>query len=781
MKQLMKWLRMYTGKKYWFKMLISIGLLSIVVVVLSSTALFYKSRNTLLNMQHESNRKMLEQVSYNIDFTDRMLTNLITSTYFDARTAYLLETAQPEEFKLYASIMSFEKLQSSVPLLQSITVYNSRNGCYYYYSEAKVLNCRDDGVDGKLDRYLMGADSVPKLQLVPIYYGESDRRISHFSFFMYSNAAGTLFGSGSSALIFNIKPEWLFANVSEINRLTEYSDSHLLIIDGSGNIVNDLSGNGSWNRLRDRIEARRQSDGGSRSFIDDNDGLSSLVTYVPTPNNDWTIVSVQPYDAVFQVIREMKAFATVAVAVVLLLTAASSALLASRLYNPVSGILRLIRKDPELDGTPVSGNRDEFGVISTVLERTMSEMRSLKREQDSQSGILRGYYVRQLLLDSPHVSPLDAADKLNVGAERGISYAICLFKLDDYADFLRNNSPEDRRLYTFSIGNIMQEIVSESMSGDVIEAGGDHFVALLYGDGAGDDLDERIRRLSTGVQETVMKYYKLSLTAVYGDPVSDCRQISRLYKSVEDYAKYRFVYGKRSLITPALLRLSEEKEPDGVPPELEKSWIAAIRAQDGNDRDRCLTELFEYIARCRYDQMINALLALAAGAAHAKQSASGDAGSTDLRSVYKLILEKETLGEVYELFITLFHTSDPYDSHGTSDGTKRQLLVGTIKRIVEARYTDPSLCLQSIADMVNLSSSYVGKQFRDEEEMSVAKYMTAVRMKHAAHLLERTDSSINAVMEKVGIVNQSYFFKLFKQQFGLTPNEYKMQYTGKNE
>jgi YesN/AraC family two-component response regulator len=178
--------------------------------------------------------------------------------------------------------------------------------------------------------------------------------------------------------------------------------------------------------------------------------------------------------------------------------------------------------------------------------------------------------------------------------------------------------------------------------------------------------------------------------------------------------------------------------------------------------------------------MVNSLLALAAEATHAIGSASGDAGSTDVRSVYKRILEKETLGEVRELFISLFHNRSQVDSQGASDSSKRQLLVGTIKHIVEARYTDPSLCLQSVADMVNLSPSYVGKQFRDEEELSVAKYITSVRMKHAADLLGQTDSSVNAIMEKVGFVNQSYFFKLFKQHFGLTPNEYKTDYSGKN-
>lgn len=783
----MNWLRIYTGKSYWFKMFISIGLLSITVVILSSAVLFYKSRNTMLDMQHQSNRKMLEQVSYNLSFTDRMLTNLITSTYMDLRTAYLLDAAQPEEFKLYSSIMSFEKLQSSVPLLHSVAVYNSRNGCYYYYSETKVLNCRDDGMDGRVDRYLKRADNVPKLQLVPIYYSDSDRRISHFSFFMYNSSSGNLTGTDNGALIFNIKPEWLFSNVSEMNRLTEYSDSHLLIIDGSGNIVNDLSGNGSWDRLRDRVETRRLNDGGTHSFIDDSDGFSSLVTYVSSPQNNWTLVSVQPYDAVFRVIREMKAFTLIAVAVILLLIAASSTLLASRLYNPVSGVLRLIRKDPDLQEPAESARRDEFGVISTALEKTVSEMRSLKRKQDSQSGILRGYYVRQLLMDNPHVSPFDAADKLypDSGQGRGQrQYAVCLFMLDDYAEFMTGNSPEDRRLYTFSIVNIVQEMISRSMAGDVVEVDGERFVALLYDDHSEEEepLEGRIHRLAMAVQDTIMSYYKLSLTAVFGDPTPDYTQIARLYRTVDDYAKYRFVHGKRSVIHPALVRLGEEKQTESAASELEKSWLLSIRARNEEESSRFLRELFEHIAKYRYDQLLNTLLSLAAGAAHELRMVKGEGGATDLRSVYKLILEKETLEDVQELFERLFHLrTEAGSAAGASETTKRQLLVATVRDIVESRYTDPALCLQSIADMVHLSSSYVGKQFRDETELSVAKYITQVRMNRAADLLAQSEASVNMVMERVGFVNQSYFFKLFKQHFGLTPNEYKMQYAGKHE
>ncbi|MBQ5850151.1 MAG: AraC family transcriptional regulator, partial [Lachnospiraceae bacterium] len=40
-------------------------------------------------------------------------------------------------------------------------------------------------------------------------------------------------------------------------------------------------------------------------------------------------------------------------------------------------------------------------------------------------------------------------------------------------------------------------------------------------------------------------------------------------------------------------------------------------------------------------------------------------------------------------------------------------------------------------------------------------------------LLEQSDDSIYDICAKVGIANPSYFSKLFKQEMGILPSEYK--------
>jgi AraC-like DNA-binding protein len=57
--------------------------------------------------------------------------------------------------------------------------------------------------------------------------------------------------------------------------------------------------------------------------------------------------------------------------------------------------------------------------------------------------------------------------------------------------------------------------------------------------------------------------------------------------------------------------------------------------------------------------------------------------------------------------------------------------------------------------------------------MSAAKFMRMIRLKRAKQLLDNTDYTISEILYLVGFFNPSYFAKCFKQQFGITPTEYK--------
>jgi two-component system response regulator YesN len=83
------------------------------------------------------------------------------------------------------------------------------------------------------------------------------------------------------------------------------------------------------------------------------------------------------------------------------------------------------------------------------------------------------------------------------------------------------------------------------------------------------------------------------------------------------------------------------------------------------------------------------------------------------------------------------------------------------------------ISLNSIAEAVNFSPSYISRKFKEEVGKSLSTYITEQRMILAKSLLEKTGLSIKEISLYIGIPDWNYFTKLFKKAFGITPTEYK--------
>jgi AraC-like DNA-binding protein len=82
----------------------------------------------------------------------------------------------------------------------------------------------------------------------------------------------------------------------------------------------------------------------------------------------------------------------------------------------------------------------------------------------------------------------------------------------------------------------------------------------------------------------------------------------------------------------------------------------------------------------------------------------------------------------------------------------------------------------SIADaaaMVGMSESRFMRYFRTAAGMTFVSYLTHIRLTHAARLLRERDLNISEVADTVGFRDQSYFDRQFRQEFLMTPREYR--------
>lgn len=99
-------------------------------------------------------------------------------------------------------------------------------------------------------------------------------------------------------------------------------------------------------------------------------------------------------------------------------------------------------------------------------------------------------------------------------------------------------------------------------------------------------------------------------------------------------------------------------------------------------------------------------------------------------------------------------------------------MVQRIIRIIKNQYGE-DLSLDRLAEQVGLAPSYLSYVFKRETGKTLIKYLTDHRMEKARQMLDEGKLKIVQVAKKCGYENQSYFNRLFKQTYGITPKQYK--------
>lgn len=142
--------------------------------------------------------------------------------------------------------------------------------------------------------------------------------------------------------------------------------------------------------------------------------------------------------------------------------------------------------------------------------------------------------------------------------------------------------------------------------------------------------------------------------------------------------------------------------------------------------------------------------------------------------------EFELKSELYMFFSVLF----------TKFITKEKVVTGrnidptsNLKCIIEyinANY-HKQITVKELAALIPLNEHYFMKYFKNNMGISCIEYLTEVRMNNAIRLLNDNALTIKMVGEKVGIPHASYFNRVFKSNFGMTPKEYRIANYNKRE
>lgn len=767
----MRMIKSVMSKKYFVRLLLTISGVIALFLITTLVALSYRMESKVMQIQHQSDQKVLSQIQYNVDYMNEIVKNLAVSTYFDPNTINLMHAASLSMADLSPRVLQLEKIVNGSSFLSAITIYNSNNGCYY--STSTNYNCKDDGLNGALDAYLKNAKHVQPMQFIPMSSsGTQQEKSDLFSYIMIDE--GNRPNTPASALILSVKPEWLISNLQNLNPSGNLSESKLLLLDDRDRLLNPDANfviTSEWiNTLKEHTVENP-----SGYFIQKNGKEKYIVSYMTINFNNWTLLSVQPYKALMASARELRNVFIVIISSLLVISVIVSIFIANRLYRPVGKMMNHVFAGMDRSD-PTDKSTDELSLVSDQFRKVIGQMEELQQSEHAKKEKIKHFYLRRLLSDSSLISPNEASEAmLEVNLEE--HYRLVVFRVDQFHDFSEKTNDFEKRMYSFAIANITKESIEASFKNEIVDMRSDHIAVLVSMSNDRQTLNELIPVIRD-IQATIMTYYKVSLTAAISESTSGYRNVTEQYVLTLNHTSLRMVHGHGALITPELAPADLEGKPLELPSDIEKKMMEAIRMNQENvfmDQKHALITFLSGIPYRQIVYFMNKILTALLTTIEEINANGMKQLDLDVLYYYRQLGEIETLEELSRMLDSIFEMLSSQRSSTDKETAAQTILIDTVKEFIELDYPNINLSLQSIAAMMKLSSAHISKMFRRNVQMTIAEYITEVRLKHTLRLLEEHSYTITEVMEKVGFSNHSYFFKLFKKKYGTTPKEYRIK------
>lgn len=147
--------------------------------------------------------------------------------------------------------------------------------------------------------------------------------------------------------------------------------------------------------------------------------------------------------------------------------------------------------------------------------------------------------------------------------------------------------------------------------------------------------------------------------------------------------------------------------------------------------------------------------------------------------IFNLLEQRKKLQALYCASLLPASSEQPQPTEQTEDKSvsvlspNDQKFMDKVMETIEKNIDNGELMVENIASEVHMSRSVFFKKLKTLTGLSPIEFLREIRMKRAAQLIETGEYSMAQIAYMVGINDSHYFSKCFKQQYGITPTEYK--------
>lgn len=344
---------------------------------------------------------------------------------------------------------------------------------------------------------------------------------------------------------------------------------------------------------------------------------------------------------------------------------------------------------------------------------------------------------------------------------------------DEYIELLPKLDPADmvyaavmkldiESLKRAKMTDILVELHAAGKQVRAIYLSADSLLLLLYG----TDLDgAQAQEILAGLQDEIESKYGILSFIGIGRPFTDYRGIQNAWQEAQRLQKYQVIEGYGSCVSAQQIhgRKAEDIEFDSA------ALRKMILQKDQDSAQNYLEDLF--INHVKKEAAVDDLYHVCLKAAILLQ---------EIKEEYQL-LNKENMQNLTEMIDRIFKAEDLFSIRAVlmgeiveiiyylhEDNSQYTPVVKQIMSEVQQNYKE-DMNLKTLSYKYHMNASYLGQIFQKEVGCSFAQYLSNIKNSIAKDMILNTNMRINDIAREVGYPDTSYFYRKFKQCYGVSP------------
>ncbi|MGO4496691.1 response regulator [Paenibacillus sp. 2RAB27] len=349
------------------------------------------------------------------------------------------------------------------------------------------------------------------------------------------------------------------------------------------------------------------------------------------------------------------------------------------------------------------------------------------------------------------------------------NYCCFIVEMNLYESFRNEYSAVDQNILKYAITNVIEETVMNSGRGVATDLSDNRFIGFLSWEHNRSEMDTEFacQELGSQIVTHLQQYLNQRVSVAFGGPHRGWESIRQAYTEAQNVSEDFYYHAEKVVKTPAHRFHYRNDKREEFQQKLADFLVGVQRQVSKEELEKEFAELNQFATDHKIHRSIMAPMLRDLYRDIIMKFKSGNTSTTDIAEFpIEFMAFREQLAYISDFTFQYVHAG--------------QLLhraeIMRAMRFIEKNLKQ-RLTLEAIAEDVNLAPSYFSSLFKKTMNEGVISYINRKKIQLALELLNVQDYSLLELCEEVGIVNEGYFCKLFKEYTGDTPKQYRIKMT----